>query len=54
MKEECSSTKELFEKLWLNDVKEEFNNFVNVVRKESIKLKGSAIQLVSCVLFLFF
>ena len=52
MKEECSSAKEFFEKLWPNDVKEEFNEFVNVVRKENINLKGRAIQLVSFIYFL--
>ena len=51
MKEECSTAKELFEKLWPNDVKEEFNEFVNVVRKENINVKGRVIQLVSFCCF---
>lgn len=57
MKEQCSSAKELFEKLWPNDVNEEFNEFVNIVREENKKIKGRPIQLVSfcfCVSFRYF
>ena len=49
MKEECSSATELFQKLWTNDVKEHFYEFMNIIQEENKNIKGRAIQLASLV-----